>query len=676
MFVQNVNSYKSNYYSNFIKFGNNYAFLSAKSIEKASSLKSICREILSNYKNNKDLIQKAVSLLVGIKISESALTFLKDEENYIDLSMPNGAQGNLFQIRVVENKKNKETILLDNFNKIVKSFSLNTINYADEKEVNINKVDNFINQIFDTLDEPIFQVRKTVKKTLLENENKPSLNQNSSFNVNQEVTENFVKDERPYIPPNGDWENYSIREIIKQNDKKFSLRPRIISKYDRLKNQNANKENFVLELEKNEDIIDAKKAVNKIAINRGRTFLNSGKVPYSLEEKFVEIEKIYKEIKTVLDNYSTATSAKICSNYAKLKKAVPRGFVFDEFKISFPKNKNLFEKSIIEIVGNDSESVIVLDCNKILENQLNGKTTGTSNGLIALSQFQVNKKMSDEKILKLVDEALLRMRDFKSYIDKKGWYIQKEEPISARINGNLNEKLVLINDRYNRIHSLSEKYSYFLISKVKKSYEKVLQLVKSSRIEFINPMNDNANILFDFYSGKLGNIYKIIKYSDEKILDEVFAITEDGKIIKNVVKNLGIKHFLPTGQESKLQFYTEEELNNNDVLLKLDEILTVLSKEIADYEKYLSETLFNDEMKDKSAKTKIELAKNKITKEKVTKSMPIEYEVVKQFFDKTIDDIKSAVDKIKENSVSDLMLDVLIDDVKNKFINFLEDNKK
>ena len=108
----------------------------------------------------------------------------------------------------------------------------------------------------------------------------------------------------------------------------------------------------------------------------------------------------------------------------------------------------------------------------------------------------------------------------------------------------------------------------------------------------------------------------------------------------------------------------------------MDEILTVLSKEIADYEKYLSETLFNDEMKDKSAKTKIELAKNKITKEKVTKSMPIEYEVVKQFFDKTIDDIKSAVDKIKENSVSDLMLDVLIDDVKNKFINFLEDNKK
>ena len=67
----------------------------------------------------------------------------------------------------------------------------------------------------------------------------------------------------------------------------------------------------------------------------------------------------------------------------------------------------------------------------------------------------------------------------------------------------------------------------------------------------------------------------------------MFAITPDGKIVKNITKNQYIERFLPTSQIQKLRYYTKTELEQNEILSQIDKILNLLETEISEYEEYL-----------------------------------------------------------------------------------------
>lgn len=645
-----------------INFTNkSFAILSNNYGEKAHFLTTVCKEILSNIKKDKSLIEKAPLALCGIKLLENEIIVGENENNYMSLSIVQDSIDEILKIQIVENKKPVETLLLDKFNKIISSFTTDNINYAYSEDIDTNKANNFVEKVFQVFDDPLFQTRKFIRKNLsTESQIETKITEEKNIENSKNTEEAISGQKSAFMPHKIEWTEFSMREYFSHNNSN-NYHTASKSKYDRLKTKNLHRANSTTK----EEVIkktpkenqSERENVNKVSrprIDKTISPEKIGTVPEEYQHKFQQIKSLYNEIRIALKSKSTATAAYICTKYDNLIKAIPRGLAFKDISITFPRNKKYPSEDIIKISTPDSTPIIISETKNIYENPSGRKIVGVAERYQALSEEEIEQIITDTEFNESIDKVLFELKEFKRYIEEKGWYIPKDMSEPMVLNDSLKNKLEMIKQSFDNIHMLKNKINYYDYYKIKNSYEKIQKIARSTRLEFINPLNDGKNILFDRSLSHFGNIYKIIKYSNKKCLDEVFAITEDGKIVKNVIKNHEIRHILPSSTDRTLSFYTEADLMNSNILERLEILIDVLCKECADYEKYLTNALENKESIEK-----------KPAEIKQTIVQETNYDDIKTHLDKIVENIQNTKNNLENNDTAKENLKKAIQDLKN-----------
>ena len=166
--------------------------------------------------------------------------------------------------------------------------------------------------------------------------------------------------------------------------------------------------------------------------------------------------------------------------------------------------------------------------------------------------------------------------------------------------------------------------------------------------------------MFSLSSNKFGEFYKIAKLSEKGDLEEIFVISTDGKILENISKTRGFKQPFPTGTNMNARYLTES-LSENDSKT-LEEIISVLEKEIINYEKFLTDS-------------KVNLTKPRTEKGFSMQSNSINFSIVKKFLDKTVSELQTSADKLREITGFKSTLDSVAESLRTKFEEFLKQFK-
>jgi len=406
--------------------------------------------------------------------------------------------------------------------------------------------------------------------------------------------------------------------------------------------------------------ISNKKPIPKIK-KKEELNLPNGFINEELKEKIGEIKVLYSQIRDFLDSKSLSTNVKIFNGFPALKRKDSKGLSFQDVKFLFIQNEKSSEELILIKDLNTSDFVYLTESGKVLDTkQEKINFVRFFEKPKFLSQEKIDIKTNEESFKNLVNNTLTNLKNFKTYIDNQGWRVRKDKEILEQdygyIDSTLQEKISSIKAKYNNINSIFNSMSYYNASKIKSAYGNILTSA-TSRLEFINSNDSNLNIAFDFSKNKYGEFYKIARYSGGQNVEELYLITPDGKIVKNAVKNQGLKSPFPTGGQADIKFYSQEELNNLD-LKELENILDIFNEKISDYENFVLEI----------NKKAVEKQTQKIEKIAEQNKVKITFDAVKTFFDKTILELQTSV----ENKNS---LETLADDLKIKFEDFLSQFK-
>ena len=111
--------------------------------------------------------------------------------------------------------------------------------------------------------------------------------------------------------------------------------------------------------------------------------------------------------------------------------------------------------------------------------------------------------------------------------------------------------------------------------------------IKSARLEFIDAHKDGYNLIFSKAKTKYGDLYIVVKHSGKDVLEEVFAISQDGKLVKNINKNFGLNKII-NHKEENIKFINNEQIEKENLLPRLEEVLSSLNKKMDDCEEYIN----------------------------------------------------------------------------------------
>ena len=206
-------------------------------------------------------------------------------------------------------------------------------------------------------------------------------------------------------------------------------------------------------------------------------------------------------------------------------------------RIFFPEKayNNEHITSIINL--NNVESLNITDSGKISVNKYSSNRNSKKPKLKFLSQEEINSPENQNNIQNSINNALSKLKDFQNYIERQGWRIRKSKEVEDKEIANLDfstiKKIRTIKKRYENIRQKLSSMSFYEARKLKNKYSPNSPS-KTSRIEFSNPLGDGMNYFFDKSLTRYGEIYKIVKYKDKANVEEKFAITADGKVVKNL----------------------------------------------------------------------------------------------------------------------------------------------
>ncbi|MBR3832419.1 MAG: hypothetical protein IKJ72_02185, partial [Mycoplasmataceae bacterium] len=486
--------------------------------------------------------------------------------------------------------------------------------------------------------------------------------------------------------PKTDWKEFSMAEIIKQNPidktkrrkqaKEYSVtrssttswieelkqrrqenRVKIEAKKVVIQTETEPKKTKVIEEVKPQNPIEIKEVKpekKEVVLKPKREYVkksdlskaSDGIVNIELEEKLEKIITLYQKIIDDTKKVANKTRAKIYDSYENFEK-YRNGFETSDFEVRFIKNRKYKDKDFLNIIDKKSgESIQFMDNKKVVANKINWNKIKFLPNLKFLSEKDMYSKMESININTLTDNILAKLENLKTYIEKKAWRIPYKKPVDESKFWELDDlsfqNLNSVKTIYQNIKKEFEKFHPVNATRIKKAYGK-LQLAKSSRIEFINPVKDDTNLLFDILKNSHGIFYKIAKVDKNNKVNQAFLINEKGNLVKNIQIGKEIKDIMPNFQ-LKTKYFTPEEITN-ETLKELNSMLNILEENLKDYEEYI----LNYNKKSKKINKNTTEAKTEIKLETRQNELgQINFDVVKEFLNKTVNEIQTSADKLRE----------------------------
>lgn len=704
--ITKINSFDNR---NNVSFKTNNSFshvmLKGEAYKQASMLRNTCKEIFSKLRLKESLIDGAKSKLGNMKLSDKSVTFLLSETDSARLAMPRGDEGNLFTMQILRDKKPVNTVTVNEFNYLIESYSLNNETFLSEKKYNKELVDKTIKTVYEAVDYPLLQLRLYIKQ------NCGSLLQDTSqktytSEVSKSNDKKIEQESAPFIPPSTKWEDYSLSEIIKQNAATYKPRkgvktytvipkqtvyqiegvniPKRLSqttnKKEKIETNEAKlQEQPVVEQAKKRrgrppkvkevltsKISEPKEAKLKEPVEASLTF-SIGKINEDSLVKINEIKDLNREIKTFLATKSAPVAAKICQKYPNFVKNRRLGFDFKDISFILATNEKFQEEEILSVSSPDRKSFM----NMTLSGKIIDTTKPWSKIILKAiktkykTQEQVDEMTKTAQYNDLLDKTYENLKDFKKFIDNQAWKVRKDKTIlkneAVILDESIQGKLKNILDNYKKSKEFQHSMSYFTLKKASQGFE-CFSKSKSSRFEFINPVGDGFNYAFDISSNKHGEFYKLGKFNDKNELIDLFIVNFDGRVLQSISKTRGFKQPFPVGKNALLVYHSSESFDS-DNLNKLAKIIDVLDEKTSEYEKYLSE--INSKKKTREIVPQVESDNSK----------KINIDIVKEFLEKTANEIQVSADRLREVTGFKSMLDSVAESLKTKFNEFLEQFK-
>ncbi len=712
--ITNINPVNDSQKVNFQSNNTRFVRLGGETYRQIGSLREACRNILGKLQLNESLISTLQDNLSKVKISKNAIIFNITDIDAIRLAMPRGPEGNLFTIQTIKNKKAEHSVIVNNNGYLVESYCINKERFLEPENYNKNIVDKIVLEVYDSADFPLLELRKLLDKSLSNSSTTYAPNGAIIKQVPKSETENkkvVVSDpKKPFVPPSENWADFSMNEIIRQNAgliPKTEVRPR--SKYDlikqkekrELKNLSANvsyrPKIQIRPIEKDQKEIqkvDTEKHIQTEKRKRGRppkvqngvikqqqiktTYKEkpvkeksiksvAGIIPTETQSKINEIFQLISQIAENFKNISQATGIAIRASYEGFK-SFRNKMSFGDLIISIPKRKDYAGHNILNITDSGKQKTLnISDSEKIISNNINWNSRGLLPKLRFFSQSEVDEKLADENYSNLIDSALINLRNFKKFLDNKDWQKSKQKVQHIESSGIINNlsmtKIQSLTEKFNNIHSFIKILPPRSSLEARKSYGQINLLKNSSKLEFINPLGDGSNVIFNRAQSRFGIYTYVIKHNNTKNLEEVFVISEDGKILKNVNRNSGLNMILPTNSNQRLKFYSQEELEQTGLQDRLDNLLNILETKMGEYELFLHNYEFKTKMTGKTA-LKIENQEN------------LSLSSVKSFIDNFIKNLQEKAMNFTKTTGYKSSLTSVAEDLKTKFEDFLNKQSK
>ncbi len=634
-----------------------------QAMQQVNQLKNVCKEILLRVANDKSLITKTVAALGVIKLTETAITLFASENDGIRLSMPRGAQGELFKMQLLKDNKPQNSIIIDSFGKLVESYGRESIEYLTENKTNLNNVIATIAGIHSSADEHLFQVRMFMRRA----GNSSHIVANKLDNIKMPIIEDFLQKpttETPKptykesfmptskviksLPKKGDPQNFSYRAIIELNKneaKKKVAKPRKLVSKPSVENTEKVKRTRSTKAEM------TKKAAGVVSIE------TQAKVNQAID--------LFEGVKAELKKVAPMTALVVKKAYnMQTGNEQQRHLVFEDIDVLVKSGKNYNSQKALSVSDNiTGESIKILDSGKVLENSKDLSKLQTFRYFHYATQEKLNDEAEQKKINRLLDKTISRLEDFSLFIAKKGWrkhdrqIINPEEAIVETFHL---ERIQKIRDNYNSIKGRLKKLEAVRAANIRRGFG--LSTSKSPKIEFQNPNNDGYN--YSYRNSRVGDYYILEKSKDSKPV-ESYVLTQDGKLLRNskVVLN---------GGASKVKYLTAEDAEKNRTFEKLKQIIDVLEKKMFEFENYIEQQTVPKRRGRKSVSITTQIEETVLPKNNGF----VTIESVKSFLDKTVADIQTSADKLREITGFKSMLDSVAEDLRTKFDNFLNQFRK
>lgn len=645
-----------------ISTGSQVASVAGKSsiMQQVNSMKGVCKEILLRIGNDNSLIAKTVAALGTIKLTQTAITFFATENDGIRLSMPRGPQGELFKMQLIKDTKPESSIVLDSFGKVVESYGREYIEYAKAKNIDLDMIQATVAGIYNSVDEHLFNVRMFMRKfgesnhiaaNKLDNIQMPNIEKIFA----QQKTATAKAEPEKHMPPahimknlpiKGSESNFSYKAVI---DQYAAAQPAEVKTRKGRHKKSSTVEKLVLTTQKAEK----KKIIRTKAI--------AGVVSQDIQAKILKSLELYEQISGELKNVSPMTAQGIRKAYG-IEKGNDRKLSFSDISIISKTGKNYENQRALSVVDNETgDSIKVLDSGKVLKNTKDLSQLPTTRYFHYLSQSEIDDSQQIQKLNQLLDKTIARLEDFKLFLDKKSWRklhnkvleneVAKVNELNLERLGEIKEKFISIKERFKKLGSTKSailRREFGIVSS------------KSSRLEFTNPLNDGNNYAFNYVTKKAGEFYIIEQIKDGKT-EELLAITPEGKILKNTSVLLGAP--------VKKKFYTDEEFNANGLSQKVEQCISILDEKIRSFESFIEK---QTSPKPRGRKAVIKEAKEPLVKR--SEGM-ISIKTIQKFLDKTVADIQSSADRLRELTGFNSMLDSVAEKLRKSFDEFIQNVK-
>ena len=336
---------------------------------------------------------------------------------------------------------------------------------------------------------------------------------------------------------------------------------------------------------KKTEIISLENEIKKVK-NKGNLEL-AGNLDIGTKDKVNKISNLYSEILNLLSLLSghTITVANSAFQRVKLGK---RKISVDNIGLQFFKRKTWGESEAITITDTKTNNKLnILDSSKIISSKFDLDKLVSLDKAIYLTQNEVESENQNNIFSSIITQAISKIEEYKSFLERKGWR-SVERRLAGVDEGMLQtpqlELLKTVEEKYNKVRTKLQRMNSGKSCCIKRDYGIVP--IKSARLEFIDAFKDGYNLIFSKAKTKYGELYLVVKHSGKDVLEEVFAISQDGKLVKNINKNFGLNKII-NHKEKNVKYINNEQIEKENILARLEEILSSLDKKMDDCMEYI-----------------------------------------------------------------------------------------
>ncbi len=313
----------------------------------------------------------------------------------------------------------------------------------------------------------------------------------------------------------------------------------------------------------------------------------AGSLDTETRDKVNKISNLYDEIRGMLSKLSCFTVAFANSTFQRVKLG-KRNISIDNIGLRFFKRKTWGESEAITITDTKTNNKLnILDSSKIISSKFDLDKLVSLDKAIYLTQNEIKSESQKNISSEILTQAISKIEEYKSFLERKGWR-SVERRLAGVDEGMLQtpqlELLKTVEEKYNKVRTKLQRMNSGKSCCIKRDYGIVP--IKSARLEFIDAFKDGYNLIFSKAKTKYGDLYLVVKHSGKEVLEEVFAISQDGKLVKNINKNFGLNKII-NHKEKNVKYINNEQIEKENILARLEEILSSLDKKMDDCMEYI-----------------------------------------------------------------------------------------